>query len=129
VNRRLFVIGGVAIAAAPIARAGDVVSDAGLDLIGQQVVIIARWPDRNGTKIVVQDFTAAGEHFIPIFSNGARFKAEAAGSGFEHEGAEINLKLLVSILRGDELLVLNPASTKLHFRKSDLQALLKRRGE
>lgn len=127
-ERRLFLAGGIAIAAAPLERAGAM-SVAGIELIGRQVVVIARWPDVNGRTIVLQDFTAAGEHFIPIFSEAERFKAETAGSGFEHEGVEIDLELLVSILRGDELLILNPASTKLHLRKSDLQALVTGRSQ
>ena len=128
-NRRSFLAGGVAITAATNARAGNVGMDAALSLIGTRVVVIARAPDPKGNIIVFQDFVVEGEDFIPIFSDPAHFKTEAAGSGFEHEGTEIDLKLFVSVLRGDELLVLNPASTKLHLRKSDLQALLKHRGE
>jgi len=102
--------------------------DAAFSQIGTRVVVIARAPNPNGNIIAFQDFVVEGEKVIPIFSDAAHFKAEAAGSGFEHEGMEIDLKLLVSILRGYELLVLNPASTKLHLRKSDLQALIKHRG-
>ncbi|SRR5258706_6429551 len=104
-------------------------SDAALDLIGEKLVIVARWLNCDGDTIMIQDFTASGESFIPLFSDTTRFKAEAAGSGFENEGVEIDLELLVSILRGDELLVLYPASTKLRLCKSDLQTLIHRRGE
>jgi hypothetical protein len=129
VNRRLFVASAIAVAAAPIAKARQVSSADGIDLIGKKIVIIARWPDIKGKTIVIQDFKRGEEDFIPIFSDVAHFKAEAAGSGFEHQGVEIDLRLFLSILRGDELLVLNPASAKLHLRKSDLIAVLKRRGE
>lgn len=97
-------------------------------MLTQEVVVIARWPDPNGHMIVLQNFVSAGESFIPIFSDDAHFRAEAAGSGFEHEGVAMNLGLLVSILRGDELLILNPVTTKLRLRKSDLENVLRRRG-
>lgn len=99
------------------------------ELLRQGVVVIARWPDVNGHTIVLQDFKSGGEDFIPIFSDAEHFHAEMAGSGFEREGVEIDLRLLVSLLRGDELLVLNPASNKLRLRKADLEAVLGARGQ
>lgn len=98
-----------------------------LDLIADDVVVIARWRDPNGHTIELQNFVLAGESFIPLFSDEARFRDEAAGSGFEHEGVAIKLEFLVSLLRGDELLILNPASTRRRLRKSDLQDVLQRR--
>lgn len=84
------------------------------------VVIIARLSDPKSNRIVIQDFKQGGESFIPLFSDEAHFLTETKGSGFEHEGVSINCDLLLSMLKGDELLILNPGSSNpLKLRKSD----------
>jgi hypothetical protein len=84
------------------------------------VVIIARWSDPKSNRIVVQDFIQGGESFIPLFSNKAHFFAGTQGSGFEHEGVSIKCDLFLSMLKGDELLILNPGSQNpLKLRKAD----------
>jgi hypothetical protein len=129
VRRRTLIASGVAATATSVLSAGCVAkAEDGLELLTQEVVVIARWSDPNGHTIELQNFVSAGENFIPIFSDDAHFRTEAAGSGFEHEGVAINLRFLVSILRGDELLILNPVTTKLRLRKSDLENVLRREG-
>jgi hypothetical protein len=84
------------------------------------VVIIATWDDAADRKIDIQDFVQDGRPFIPIFSDEARFEAEAAGSGFEDKGVRIRRDLLRDLLKGDELLILNPGSDARPLGKNDL---------
>jgi len=84
------------------------------------VVIIARWSDPESKRIDVQNFVQGGESFIPLFSDEAHFLAETKGSGFEHEGVSIKCDLFLSMLKGNELLILNPGSPNpLKLRKAD----------
>jgi hypothetical protein len=84
-------------------------------------VIIASWTDPTSHNITVQTFVVDGKRFIPIFSDFEHFRHESVGSGFEDQGVEIERSFLVSLLNGDELLVLNPGSTKFQFNKAYIQ--------
>ena len=89
---------------------------------GARVVIIARWDDPDSRAITQQDFVIDGRSVIPVFSDEATFRAEIAGSGFEKQGVAVDLAFLASLLRGDEVLLLNPASTRRTLTKADLEA-------
>jgi hypothetical protein len=90
------------------------------ELKAGHVVIIARWSDPESNRIVVQDFIQGGESFIPLFSDEVHFRAETKNSGFEHEGVSIKCDLFLSMLKGDELLILNPGSPNpVKLRKAD----------
>lgn len=84
------------------------------------IVVIGWWTDESSNKIVLQDFVRDGDRFIPIFSNEDRFRAETTGSGFESKGLVIKRHILHSILRGDEVLVLNPGSDAIRLCRADL---------
>lgn len=73
-----------------------------------QIIVIGGWEDTSSRSLRLQNFVANGETFIPVFSDEAAFKRQVAGSGFEGDGLAIDRGLLLSILRGDELLILNP---------------------
>ena len=86
-----------------------------------EIIVIGDWDDDQSTSLRLQDFASGGEAFIPIFSDEAQFKQQIRGSGFEDKGIAINRNLLVSLLRGDELLVLNPGGPNpVRMRKADL---------
>lgn len=89
-------------------------------LLQDDIVVIGWWTDESSNKIVLQDFVRDGHSFIPIFSDEDRFRAETAGSGFESKGLAIKRRLLHSILRGDEVLVLNPGSDAVRLCRADL---------
>lgn len=89
--------------------------------LGDEVMVIARWEGPESRAITLQDFVANGHSFIPIFSDEAHFKAETVGSGFERQGVAIKRQLLASLLRGDEVLVLNPGSTNRRLSKADIE--------
>jgi hypothetical protein len=94
-------------------------------LISGQVVIIASWPSTQGKTLTIQDFVRDGRSFIPVFSTQERFKAETKGSGFEDKGVSIDGNLFASILKGSELLILNPGSpTPVQFHAQELKALV-----
>ena len=76
------------------------------------VIIIASWKSDSDTSMLIQDFEKDGRKFIPIFSDWAAFGEQSEGSGFEEQGIEIDRKLLASVLRGDEWLVLNPGGSE-----------------
>lgn len=73
-----------------------------------QVIVIGGWNDPAARSLRLQNFVVDGESFIPIFSDEAAFDRQVRGSGFEGNGLAIDRDLLLSILSGDELLILNP---------------------
>ena len=73
-----------------------------------QIIVIGRWDDPALRTLRLQKFVANGELFIPIFSDEAAFGRQLKGSDFEEDGLAINRDLLLSMLSGDELLILNP---------------------
>jgi hypothetical protein len=74
------------------------------------IIVIATWESGEAQAITLQDFFANGESFIPIFSNEVAFKAETEGSTFASSGVAVDVHFLLSLLRGDELLILDPGS-------------------
>ena len=88
--------------------------------LGDRLVVISHWPSEEGNTLVLQDFVANGESFIPIFSDEEHFRKETRGSDFEAQGVSIDRHLLLSLLTGTELLILNPGSTNERLRKADL---------
>jgi hypothetical protein len=93
-------------------------------MIGKHVFVIGRWLDPRSKTITLQNFTQGDESFIPIFSDENHFREETKGSGFEDQGIGIERDFFISLLRGDELLILNPGSSNpTRLRKSDLLSL------
>jgi hypothetical protein len=89
------------------------------------VVVIASWQSPESSSITLQDFKKDGQSYIPIFSDEAHFREEAKGSSYERSGKSIDCKLLVSILRGDELLILNPRSgAPVELRQADFKPFI-----
>jgi len=74
------------------------------------VIVVGRWLDVRSNQIFFQTFERGDESFIPIFSDETHFRDEVKGSGFEDAGISIDCQLFVSLLRGDERLILNPGS-------------------
>jgi hypothetical protein len=94
-------------------------------MIKGHVVIIATWTSGASKKINIQDFVRKGQSFIPVFSDQQHFKDETRGSGFEGKGISIDANLFASLLKGDELLVLNPGSkTPVDIQAKALKALI-----
>jgi len=86
-----------------------------------EIIVIGGWDDDSGRSLRLQNFVANGESFIPIFSDEASFRQQVQGSGFEDAGIAIDRNLLVSVLHGDELLVLDPGGpSPVKLRKADL---------
>lgn len=90
--------------------------------LGEYVVVIAAWSDPQSREIRLQDVVIAGENVIPIFSSEEEFRDQAKGSAFEAQGLVLPRETLYSLLRGDEILLLNPGcSHPVRLRKADLQ--------
>ena len=90
-------------------------------LAKDHLFIMASWTDPNSHKITVHDFIKNARSFIRIFSDRAHFITESKGSGFENKVVSIDFNLFVSMLRGDELLILNPGrQSPVELRKADL---------
>jgi hypothetical protein len=79
-------------------------------MVKGHVFIIATWTSGASKKINIQDFVRNGKSFIPVFSDQQHFKDETRGSGFDSKGISIDGNLFASLLKGDELLVMNPGS-------------------
>ena len=73
-----------------------------------QIIVIGEWDDPACRTLKLQNFVADGISFIPLFSDEAAFERQVKGSGFEDDGLAIDCNLLLSMLHGDELLILNP---------------------
>jgi SseB protein N-terminal domain len=85
-------------------------------------IVIGTWESGESQAITLQDFVLNGESFIPIFSDEDTFKVETKGSEFATSGVAIDRQFLLSLLRGDELLILNPGSENpMRLRAEDLQ--------
>lgn len=92
-------------------------------LVLQQLFIIASWDSPHAKSLKIQDFMRSdGQSFIPIFSDEQRFKQAVVGSGFEEKGVSMDGNLFAFLLKGDELLLLNPGSDMpIELRASDLK--------
>jgi hypothetical protein len=64
--------------------------------------------DFDDDTITFADFIIDGERVIPLFSDRAAFDRQTQGSGFEKQGLLLKVHFLLSMLRGDELFILNP---------------------
>ncbi|HEX5764029.1 MAG TPA: SseB family protein [Woeseiaceae bacterium] len=94
-------------------------------LMSGHLFIIASWKDPKSRSITIQDFYRGEQSFLPVFSDEAHFKAEIAGSGFEDKGVSIDASLFASILKGGELLILNPGSiSPIEISASELKKLV-----
>ena len=94
-------------------------------LIKGHVVIIATWTSGTSKTINIQNFIRNGKPFVPIFSDQKHFKDETKGSGFESKGVSIDANMLASIIKADDVLVLNPGSkTPVDIQAKELKALV-----
>ncbi len=74
---------------------------------GKVVVILADSLDPKSSTIRLQDYTRHNASFIPIFSSMEKFEESSQGQ-VKNKVIAIDGILLLSILRGDEMLYLNP---------------------
>jgi hypothetical protein len=94
-------------------------------LLEQPIIIIGSWADAEGTHLRIQDFKLQGESFIPFFSDKNQFWGQLGASPFFDKGLEIDCRLVIPMLHGDELLILNPGSTApVQLRKMDFEPFL-----
>ena len=77
-----------------------------------EFVVIGRWDDASSTKLTLQDFVIDGRSTIPIFFDEASFKRQTAGTPYEREGLVIDSGLLLSMLKDDDRLILDPGSAR-----------------
>ena len=86
-----------------------------------KLVVIGSWDDPASKSLRLQNFEAEGGPFIPVFSDEAAFKRQVKGSGFEADGIVIDRRFLFAILRGDEVLILDPGDPEpVRLTKADL---------
>ena len=78
--------------------------------MNDQVVVIGGWDDPASHRLRLQDFIIGGESMIPVFTDEATFKRMTAGTPYADQGIAIDRDLLLSILRGDERLLLDPGT-------------------
>ena len=81
-----------------------------LAALPEEVVIIAWWESDESHEITIQDFNKDGLSYIPIFTSAAEFDSQVAGSGYEASGVMINSRLLLSLMKGGETLMINPGT-------------------
>ena len=91
-------------------------------LMKGHVFIIGSWTSLDSKEMAIQDFVRNGRSFIPIFSDEKHFTEETRGSGFEKKGISVDANLLAFIMKGTEMLVLNPGSkTPIELQASEIK--------
>jgi hypothetical protein len=90
-------------------------------LMSQQVLII---PNPHAKSVAVLPFDQNERSFIPVFSDERIFDEEAYGTGFEKKAIVVDAHIFASLLKGDEIVVLNPGHRPaIEFKASELKAL------
>lgn len=85
-------------------------------------IILAERPDLNGKTLRIQDYIRDGRSFIPIFESPDALRAATGGTDLDLVIWEIDRAFFVSILKGNETLVLNPSlNSELTFSAADLR--------
>ena len=100
-------------------------------LIDGHVGIIAWWDSPQDKSMHIQDFYHAGTlHYYPIFSSDAIAREQTKGTPYESKLVSIKGSLLFSMLRGDELLILDPKDgLNRQFKAFEFKALMAQRQE
>lgn len=85
-------------------------------LLKTKIIYIAdKVPSENvsvATEFSVRIFNSKGRDFIPVFTDEAQFKGQAAGTSHEGNGIRVSARGFFSKLTGTETIVLNPASSQ-----------------
>ncbi len=96
-----------------------------LQIITDEVVVIAWWNDPNENTINIQDFIKDGENYIPVFTSAEIAKQQMAESRFTNQLVGIKTDFFVSLLKGNETLVFNPDKNfKLKFSATEFTELM-----
>jgi hypothetical protein len=82
-------------------------------------------PDPHAPSIVPLKFDRNEYSFIPVFSDAKTFNEEAYGTGFENRAIPVDTNVFASILKGDEIVILNPGHRPaIEFTASELKVLI-----
>jgi SseB protein N-terminal domain len=65
-------------------------------------------PDPKANPLTLLFFDQPERSFIPVFSSRRLFDEEAYGTGFEGKAVPIDATRFASLLKGDEVVILNP---------------------
>ena len=74
-------------------------------LMQQQVFMI---PDPHAKSVQSLKIDQNERSFIPVFSDALTFDEEAYGTGFEKKAIAVDARFFASLLKGDEIVILNP---------------------
>jgi hypothetical protein len=98
-------------------------------LLCGSVIIVGSWVDAEGTQILIQDFRVEGQAFIPFFSDDGQFWSQLGSTPYVNKGLCIECQSFVTLLRGDEWLVLNPGSpAPVALARADFEPFLRPEG-
>jgi type III secretion system (T3SS) SseB-like protein len=91
-------------------------------LMSQQILMI---PNPHAKSVAVLPFDQNERSFIPVFSDERIFDEEAYGTGFEKKAIAVDAHFFASLLKGDEIVILNPGHRPaIEFKGSELKALV-----
>ena len=83
-------------------------------------------PDPHSTVLAALPFYQNERSFIPVFSGQHIFDEEAFGTGFEGKAIPVEGHRFASLLKGDEIVILNPGHRPaIEFQASELKAFAK----
>jgi hypothetical protein len=93
-------------------------------LMSGDVLII---PDPHSRTLAALPFDQPERSFIPVFSDRKIFDEEAYGTGFEGKAVTVDAGRFASLLREDDVVILNPGHRPaIEFSGHELKALAKR---
>jgi hypothetical protein len=77
-----------------------------------KVVILGKLPeDATAHSFEVLTFVKDGLKYIPLFSTAEKFKRLTEGTEYQHQGIEIDTRLLGALLTDDVPIILDPKSS------------------
>ena len=88
------------------------------------IALLAKEPAMEDRSLTLQDYRVDGEPVIPLFSSEAALRESTHGGDLGRPAVAIDRGLLVSLLRGDEVFLLDPRLpselrfTALEFRRA-----------
>lgn len=90
-------------------KANALANDESTNLFKSKVIVILSKPlDGNSKTLNLQDYEGNGTSFIPVFTSQEKFKESTKGMDIGKSIIEIDGMFLLSILKGEENLKVNP---------------------
>lgn len=86
------------------------------------IVFLSKEPDPNSNVLDLQDFIEEGKSFIPVFTSQEKLTESIQGAELPYSQIKIDGMFLLSIMKGDETIRVNPTlNDEAYFISADLK--------